>query len=121
FIEKEATLNGNSSWEEVIFDLADIDESQSYQKIVLFFDFGVVGEGGSDWTFYIDNINQTIPSSGATGLPGQWVMAPEGGALGVGPNAGNSEWWNCDAACVTSRACFYDDVYVFGEDGSFQN
>ncbi|WP_396602580.1 PKD domain-containing protein [Algibacter sp. R77976] len=120
-IEKEATLDGSSSWEEVVFDLSDIDETQSYQKLVFFFDFGVVGAGGADWTFYVDDINQTIISSGATGLPGQWVMAPEGGALGVGPTAGSIEWWNCDDACVTSRACYYDDLYVFGEDGSFQN
>ncbi|MGB5420155.1 PKD domain-containing protein [Algibacter sp.] len=120
-IEKEVTLNGNSSWEEVVFDLSDIDETQSYQKLVFFFDFGVVGTGGADWTFYVDNINQTIISSGATGLPGQWVMAPEGGSLGVGPTSGSIEWWNCDADCVPIRACYYDDIYVFGADGSFQN
>ncbi len=121
FIEKEATLEGNSAWEEVVFDFSDIDESQSYQKLVFFFDFGTVGTGGSDWTFYIDDINQTIPSSGATGLPGQWVLAPEAGALGVGPAVGDVSWWNCDADCVAARACYYDDVYIFGEDGSFQN
>lgn len=121
FIEKEATLNGSSSWEDVSFDLSDIDDTQSYQKVVFFFDFGVVGSGGSDWTFYVDDINQTVISSGATGLPGQWVMAPEGGALGVGPTLGSIEWWNCDADCVPLRACYYDDVYLFGADGSFQN
>ncbi|MFL1010548.1 PKD domain-containing protein [Flavisericum labens] len=120
FIEKETTLEGNSAWEEVTFDLSDIDESQSYQKLVFFFDFGVVGSGGSDWTFYIDDINQTIPSTGATGLPGQWVMAPEAGALGVGPAIGDVSWWNCDTACFGDRACYYDDVYIFGQDGSFQ-
>ena len=62
-IEKEVVLNGNSSWEEVEFDLSDIDVSQSYQKLVLFFDLGVVGSGGADWTFYIDDINQGFPST----------------------------------------------------------
>ncbi|TNJ42557.1 PKD domain-containing protein [Tamlana fucoidanivorans] len=121
FIEKEATLTGTNTWEEVTFDFSDIDESQSYQKIVFFFDFGTVGSGGSDWTFYVDDINQTIPSTGATGLPGKWVMAPEAGALGVGPTIGDISWWNCDASCVSDRACYYDDVYIFGNDGSFQN
>jgi len=105
FIEKEATLNGSSSWEDVSFDLSDIDDTQSYQKVVFFFDFGVVGSGGSDWTFYVDDINQTVISSGATG----------------GPTLGSIEWWNCDADCVPLRACYYDDVYLFGADGSFQN
>lgn len=58
FYEVEATLEGNSTWEEVSFDVSDIDLSQTYQKIVLFFDFGTVGDGSSDWTFYVDNIKQ---------------------------------------------------------------
>lgn len=64
FIEKEVTTVGNSAWEEVSFDLSDIDTANSYQKIVLFFDFGTVGDGSSDWTFYIDNIKQDFVSSG---------------------------------------------------------
>jgi len=55
-IEKEVTLAGNSAWEEVVVDFSDIDLSQTYQKLVWFFDFGTVGIGGSDWTFYVDNI-----------------------------------------------------------------
>jgi hypothetical protein len=58
FIEKQVTLAGNSAWEEVIIDFSDIDESQTYQKLVWFFDFGTVGDGSSDWTFYVDNIEQ---------------------------------------------------------------
>ncbi|WP_345167199.1 hypothetical protein [Algibacter aquimarinus] len=62
FIEKEITLNGTSSWEEAAFDLSDISTDVEYQKIVLFFDFGTVGDGSSDWTFYVDNIKQsTVP------------------------------------------------------------
>lgn len=58
FIEKQVTLVGNSAWEEVTIDFSDIDESQTYQKLVWFFDFGTVGDGSSDWTFYVDNIDQ---------------------------------------------------------------
>ena len=58
FVEKEVTLSGNSTWEEVAIDFSDIDKSKSYQKLVWFFDFGTVGNGGSDWTFYLDNIKQ---------------------------------------------------------------
>jgi hypothetical protein len=57
FIEKEVTLKGNSAWEEVIIDFSDIDVSKTYQKLVWFFDFGTVGSGGSNWTFYVDNID----------------------------------------------------------------
>lgn len=68
FHEVEATLDGNSTWEEVTFDVSGADMAQTYQKIVLFFDFGTIGDGSSDWTFYIDNIKQTTPPV-PTGLP----------------------------------------------------
>ena len=58
FIEKTVTLQGNSSWEDVIVDFSDIDVNQQYQKIVFFFDFGLIGDGSADWTFYVDNIKQ---------------------------------------------------------------
>ncbi len=59
FIEKEVTLKGTSSWEEVTIDFGDIDVSKTYQKLAWFFDFGTVGSGGSNWTFYVDNIDLT--------------------------------------------------------------
>jgi hypothetical protein len=58
FIEKQVPLVGNSQWEEVSIDFSDIDESQSYQKLVWFFDLGTAGDGSDDWTFYVDNIDQ---------------------------------------------------------------
>ncbi|MFI1772597.1 hypothetical protein [Thalassobellus citreus] len=69
FIESEATTVRNGTWEEVVFDLSAIDVSQTFQKIVLFFDFGTVGTGDNDWTFYIDNIKQISDGSGPSVLP----------------------------------------------------
>lgn len=68
-IEKEVTLQGNSAWEEVIIDFSDIDISQTYQKLVWFFDFGTVGDASSDWTFYVDNIKQISSATGPTVFP----------------------------------------------------
>ena len=121
FIEKEITLQGNSSWEEVTVDLSDIDTALEYQKLVMFFDIGTIGDASSDWTFYIDNIRQEKVPTGATGIIGTWKMASEAGALGVGPAPGDTSWWNCDAGCVAARACYYNDLYVFGSDGAFYN
>jgi hypothetical protein len=56
-IEKEVTLKGNSSWEKVTIDFSGIDVSKTYQKLVWFFDIGTVGNGSSNWTFYVDNID----------------------------------------------------------------
>ena len=54
-------------------------------------------------------------------IEGIWKIAPEAGALAVGPSANSGEWWSNSVEDVTTRACFFDDEYVFNADGSFQN
>ena len=54
-------------------------------------------------------------------IEGTWMLAPEAGALMVGPAANNGDWWTSSEDDVTARACYFDDEYVFGADGSFQN
>ena len=54
-------------------------------------------------------------------LFGSWTLDPSAGALAVGPNANDLSWWSNSAADVTTRNCFFDDLYVFNEDGTFQN
>ena len=54
-------------------------------------------------------------------VEGTWKMSPQAVALGVGPNMGDFSWWSNSAADVTTRACFFDDEFVFNPDGSFEN
>ena len=54
-------------------------------------------------------------------LFGSWVMANQAGSLGVGPSVGDTSWWAIDGAGVVQRSCYFNDTYVFGEDGSFTN
>ena len=54
-------------------------------------------------------------------LTGTWKMSPEAGALGVGPNQGDTSWWSNSTGDVTTRACFFDDDYVFNANGTFNN
>jgi len=54
-------------------------------------------------------------------LSGSWKLAPIAGALGVGEALGNYNWWTNSEADVTTRACLFDDEYVFNADGSFNN
>ena len=56
-----------------------------------------------------------------TGILGTWMIAPEAGSLGVGPAEFDVSWWNGDDGVIALRACYYDDEYVFGRDGSFRN
>ena len=78
--------------------------------------------GGTWWTF-------TLIRQPASPLAGKWQLDPQVGneevaGAGVGPNSGDISWWNTGqeaGAIVAARACWFDDVFVFGEDGSFQN
>ena len=65
------------------------------------------------WTFNLVK----VPVSA---LAGSWSLDGAGSA-GVGPTEGSMEWWSADAAAVEARACWFDDSFVFGDDGSFSN
>jgi hypothetical protein len=72
--------------------------------------------------FFIDNVYfYRAPGDVPEGLEGTWRMAPVAGSLGIGPAVGDVSFFSCDADCVELRACYYDDTYVFGSDGSFSN
>ena len=54
-------------------------------------------------------------------LVGEWKLAPEAGSAGVGWESGNMGWWQIDAGAVIDRSCLFDDQFIFGQDGSFNN
>lgn len=83
--------------------------------------FKFVGVPWAGGTVFIDNIYFHKPPAPASGLAGTWKIAPEAGAIGVGPTAGDTSWWANSAADVTTRACFFDDTYVFNANGTFNN
>ena len=86
----------------------EITVSDDNQTMVL-----VISTGGGYWTFTLAR-----PAVAPTGV---WVMAPEAGALMVGPNPNDGSWWANSADDVALRTCFFDDEYVFNADGTFQN
>ncbi len=73
--------------------------------------FGTTGY----WSFKL--VKDVVP----TGIQGAWKLAPEAGALGVGPALDDVSWWSSSSDDVTTRACLFDDTYVFNADGTFQN
>jgi len=115
--EVDATTSAANQWEELTYDFSGIDINEEYQKVVVFFDFDIPGD---DAIYYFDDIKLASSTPG-TGVVGTWKMAPEAGSFGVGPGQGDLSWWQIDEAGVTLRACFFDDTYVFGADGSFSN
>ena len=54
--EKEVTTTKANEWEELTFDYSTISTTVSYQKVVLIFDLGTVGNGTANYTFYFDDI-----------------------------------------------------------------
>jgi hypothetical protein len=104
------TLN---NWVSVDIPLSDFTTNRSAITQMLF-----ASSGG---TVFIDNLYFYKNPTPASGIEGTWKIAPEAGALGVGPAPGDKSWWAIDAAGVTARACYFDDTFVFGSNGSFSN
>ena len=57
----------------------------------------------------------------ASPVGGTWKLSPEAGALKVGPGVDDGSWWANSLEDVTTRACYFDDEYMFNADGSFNN
>jgi hypothetical protein len=55
-IEVDATSTVANGWEELTFDYPGIVNANNYQRVVVFFDFGVKGTGA---TYYFDDIKQS--------------------------------------------------------------
>jgi len=65
--EKEVLTTAANAWEELTFDYSAINTSNSYQKIVLIFDNGTMGDGSANFTFLFDDI-RLVPVSAPSGL-----------------------------------------------------
>lgn len=68
----------------------------------------------------INSFQQTL-SAEELQIIGDWQIAPVAEAFYVGPNQGNSEWWSSDEFNISERDCFFDDIFRFKSDGSFEN
>jgi len=106
-------------------NIADAPESITYPIVVednmmtVDIDFGGIGF----WHFVFEKVVETEPEPEPelTGVMGTWKMAPMAQALAVGPAKGDFSWWANGAADVETRACFFDDKFVFNADGTFNN
>jgi len=54
--EKEVATTTANAWELLTFDYSAINVAKSYQKVVLIFDNGTMGDGSANFTFYFDDI-----------------------------------------------------------------
>ena len=77
-------------------------------------DVNIEAGAGVFWQY---KFSKVVPAK----VEGTWRLAPEAGAMGVGPAVGDYSYWSSSLQDVTDRACLYDDQYVFNADGSFKN
>lgn len=63
--EKEVSTTVANAWEDLVFDFTNINTANSYQKIVLIFELGIMGNGSANFTFLFDDIrlSNTLPVS----------------------------------------------------------
>ncbi len=57
-ISFEVTTTVANGWEDLTFDFSTINTANSYQKVVLIFELGTVGDGSANFTFLFDDIRQ---------------------------------------------------------------
>ncbi|MDG0970176.1 MAG: carbohydrate binding domain-containing protein, partial [Porticoccaceae bacterium] len=99
--------SSSSAPDSVTYDVLTLSADGSYMSVT------VETAPGVWWSFNLAK----VPVSA---LAGSWALDGEG-AAGVGPTEGSMEWWSADASVVADRACWFDDAFVFGDDGSFSN
>jgi hypothetical protein len=63
--EKEVLTTVANAWEDMVFDYRTINASQNYNRIVVIFDNGTIGDGSANFTFLMDDIRlvNTLPLS----------------------------------------------------------
>jgi PKD repeat protein len=56
FYEQELTIGTANQWVDLSFNFSGINTGNSYQKIVLIFDLGLMGDGSPNYTFLFDDL-----------------------------------------------------------------
>lgn len=67
-VEKTATTTVANQWETLTFDFNG-SQSNLYTNITIIFELGVMGDGGSDWTFNFDDIVFSPSTASLPSLP----------------------------------------------------
>ena len=125
-VETDAVTTKAQEWETLVFDFSKpsagtpaMNSDHVYDTLSVFLNFG---SAGTSETYYFDDIKYigvVPPSVAASDLEGSWKLAPIAGAFAVGPNSSDLSWYSNSADDVTTRACLFDDLFVFGADGAF--
>lgn len=86
--EVQVTNTMTNTWETLTFDFAGIDQTQSYQKVIFFPDFGVAGTENT--LYYFDDFTQTMGQSSGDQMDLPVTFEDEGVDYGLIPFGGSS-------------------------------
>ncbi len=119
-VEHEITISNpdNDQWVSLDIPLSDFTGLTTKGHIAQLI---YVASPSGTTTVFIDNVYFYKPPTPAAGLEGTWKLAPEAGAFKVGPAPGSGDFFANSLDDVTTRACFFDDEYIFSGSGSFTN
>ncbi|MCC5934058.1 MAG: T9SS type A sorting domain-containing protein [Balneolales bacterium] len=78
FFEADQTIPVAGEWVEMTYNLSGANQAHSYDRIVLIFDLGDIGDGSEDFTWYADNIGWV----GTTSINPEFADAPVQVSLG---------------------------------------
>jgi hypothetical protein len=82
------------------------------------------GQSGMDTASQVINVANDDPAAQTplkllTGNSSKkWKLAPEAGALWIGPSDFSATWWQNNVGDVTSRSCLFNDEYTFNKTGN---
>lgn len=105
--------NGAPVADEITYNITSLTDDGTDRRMTLQIEAGA----GVWWEFLLISGPGAGVSEPAP-IEGTWKMAPEEGALAVGPTAGSNAWWQNNAADVTARDCFFDDTWTFDAAGN---
>jgi hypothetical protein len=54
--EREVVIPNGNAWQELSFDFTGINTANPYDRVVIIFDLGVMGDGSPNFTYYFDDI-----------------------------------------------------------------
>jgi len=84
----------------------------------------VYGQNGMDSAIQTINVANDDPAALTpfkllTGNSSRkWKLAPEVGALWIGPSNGSATWWQSGLGDLTTRSCLFNDEYTFVKTGN---
>ena len=111
------SIDNASAWNSIAIPMSSMTGLTSKNAVQQF-----VIQSTAVGTVYVDNIYfESEPVTPPSPIVGTWKLIQQGGAFGVGPNKGDTSWYTSTDGDVTTRACLFDDKYVFNSDGSFEN